>query len=166
MNHVLVRPDTFATFTTEARAQGISLTAYLLSQQPGSFLTMPPAQKIREMKLPEMAVHNLVAHWKPTLEETRAAILELVRKVSVHVGTIHSFKGRQARTVFLVGMSAACMPAKKTGEELEAERRLFYVGITRTEETLFISAPREFCPPFGRSEAAPAPSPFIREAGL
>jgi DNA helicase-2/ATP-dependent DNA helicase PcrA len=58
--------------------------------------------------------------------------------------TVHAAKGLEFRDIFVVGMEEELFPsAYVTGErELEEERRLFYVAITRAQEQCFISFAR------------------------
>ncbi|MBP1665063.1 MAG: ATP-dependent helicase PcrA, partial [Bacteroidetes bacterium] len=55
--------------------------------------------------------------------------------------TIHAAKGLEFKTVFIVGLEEELFPSPfaETPRELEEERRLFYVAITRAEEQCFIS---------------------------
>ena len=56
--------------------------------------------------------------------------------------TVHASKGLEFRAVFIVGMEEDLFPSPFTvanERELEEERRLFYVAITRAEERCFIS---------------------------
>ena len=65
---------------------------------------------------------------------------------SVTLMTLHSAKGLEVPVVFLVGMEEGIFPGYKSiGEpkELEEERRLCYVGITRAKQNLFISCARQ-----------------------
>lgn len=78
--------------------------------------------------------------------------------------TIHSSKGLEFKHVFLVGLEENLFPSQMsitTRADLEEERRLFYVALTRAEQTCTISyANSRFV--FGRLETA-EPSRFITE---
>ena len=63
-------------------------------------------------------------------------------KDAVKLMTIHSAKGLEFRSVFVVGMEERLFPSFMSlysREDLEEERRLFYVAITRAEQQLTIS---------------------------
>ena len=65
---------------------------------------------------------------------------------SVTLMTLHSAKGLEFPVVFLVGMEEGIFPGYKSiGEpqELEEERRLCYVGITRAKENLFLTCSKQ-----------------------
>ncbi|MDA8351647.1 MAG: DNA helicase PcrA [Firmicutes bacterium] len=83
---------------------------------------------------------------------------------SVTLMTLHSAKGLEFPYVFLVGMEEGIFPHNRTlddPEELEEERRLAYVGITRAEERLYLSRARTRML-FGQTNANP-PSTFLQE---
>lgn len=78
--------------------------------------------------------------------------------------TLHSAKGLEFPTVFLVGMEEGIFPHARTlmeESEIEEERRLCYVGITRAEQHLFLTNAR-MRTIYGRSQYYPA-SRFLQE---
>ena len=60
----------------------------------------------------------------------------------VSLMTLHLSKGLEFKNVFIVGLEEDLFPSAlsyNTRSELEEERRLFYVGITRAKENLYLS---------------------------
>ena len=56
--------------------------------------------------------------------------------------TLHAVKGLEFRVVFITGLEEGLFPLSRcldNPDELEEERRLFYVGMTRAKERLFLS---------------------------
>ena len=65
---------------------------------------------------------------------------------SVTLMTLHSAKGLEFPTVFLVGMEEGIFPGYQSMQEpkeLEEERRLCYVGVTRAKENLFLTCAKQ-----------------------
>ena len=108
-------------------------------------------------------------------EEALAAFLEKVSLVSdideldekvdaVTLITLHQAKGLEFPVVFIVGLEEGILPHRKSfddPEQMEEERRLCYVGITRAKERLYLlrSYRRSL---FGGSTANP-PSRFLQD---
>lgn len=60
---------------------------------------------------------------------------------AVTLMTIHQAKGLEYKTVFLVSLNEGILPNKtKLDTNLEEERRIFYVGITRAKERLILTS--------------------------
>lgn len=83
---------------------------------------------------------------------------------AVTLMTLHSAKGLEFPVVFLAGMEEGIFPHARTlmdEEEIEEERRLCYVGITRAEKYLFMSNAR-MRTIYGHTVSYP-PSRFLQE---
>ncbi|NIK79309.1 DNA helicase-2/ATP-dependent DNA helicase PcrA [Paenibacillus castaneae] len=85
-------------------------------------------------------------------------------KDSVTLMTMHSAKGLEFPVVFIIGMEESVFPHSRAladNEELEEERRLAYVGITRAEKRLYLTCAR-MRTLFGRTSSN-MPSRFLQE---
>jgi DNA helicase-2/ATP-dependent DNA helicase PcrA len=85
-------------------------------------------------------------------------------KDAVVLMTMHSAKGLEFPVVFIIGMEESIFPHSRAltdNEELEEERRLAYVGITRAEKRLYLTCAR-MRTLFGRT-ASNSPSRFLQE---
>ena len=84
--------------------------------------------------------------------------------MKVTLMTIHSAKGLEFKNVFVVGLEENLFPSPMAGDsykQLEEERRLFYVAITRAEEHCFLSfAKTRF--KYGKMEFS-SPSRFLKD---
>ncbi len=77
--------------------------------------------------------------------------------------TIHAAKGLEFDTVFLVGLEEGLFPLQRAAiepDQLEEERRLFYVGATRAKKKIYLSSASTR---FRFGEVESIPSRFIRE---
>ncbi len=90
-------------------------------------------------KEPEANLADLVN--KLTLLDTLDRDEDNDRNNQVHLMTLHACKGLEFPHVFLVGMEENLLPHRSSIEEdnIEEERRLAYVGITRAQRSLTIS---------------------------
>jgi superfamily I DNA/RNA helicase len=85
------------------------------------------------------------------------------RANAVTLSTLHTAKGLEFRVVFITGVEEGLVPLTVTRDDvdIEEERRLFYVGMTRAKnELLFLHARNRFL--YGQ-RTAPSPSPFLAE---
>jgi len=84
---------------------------------------------------------------------------------SVHLMTIHAAKGLEYDNVFLAGVEDGLIPHQRSTEEnngnVEEERRLFYVAITRARQRLFMTSCRRRH--IQNETVESSPSPFLEE---
>jgi DNA helicase II / ATP-dependent DNA helicase PcrA len=84
---------------------------------------------------------------------------------SVHLMTIHAAKGLEYDNVFLAGVEEGILPHQRSVDEndgnVEEERRLFYVAITRARQRLFMTSCRRRQVQNETIESSP--SPFLNE---
>lgn len=96
--------------------------------------------------------------------ERTAAMERSEDKEYLVLSTIHQAKGLEWKNVFVIGLIDGQFPHYKSRarrDELEEERRLFYVAITRAKERLFLTYPLTNMGSFG--VAIHQPSLFVRE---
>ena len=82
------------------------------------------------------------------------------QRTGVALMTMHGAKGLEFQAVFLPTLVEGVVPHEKGLEQIEEERRLFYVAMTRAGEKLCLSAVRK------RYEKERTPSRFLAEMGL
>ncbi len=84
----------------------------------------------------------------------------------VNLATVHSAKGLEYKVVFIVGMEEGIFPISRAESkaDIEEERRLFYVAITRAKERLYITRTRSRYL-YGKIKDS-IPSRFLSEIGF
>ena len=126
-------------------------------------------ENVKELK------SSILAYVENAVEPTLAGFLEEIALYTdleeyndsddaVVMMTMHSAKGLEFPNVFLVGFEDGLFPGMRAigdRDEMEEERRLCYVAITRAKERLFISHARQRML-YGRTASAMA-SRFLRE---
>ncbi|MGH9948701.1 MAG: ATP-dependent helicase [Pyrinomonadaceae bacterium] len=111
---------------------------------------------------PELGLRDFIDHAALTADTDK-----FDRNASVTLMTVHSAKGLEFPVVFLVGLEDGIFPHSRSindAAELEEERRLAYVAITRAEKLLYLthSMRRRV---YGE-EIAAEPSQFLNELPL
>jgi ATP-dependent DNA helicase Rep len=82
----------------------------------------------------------------PDLEEILRKILLMDRleqksqhETNITLATIHAVKGLEFDEVYIFGCNEGVLPHKESGENVEEERRLLYVAMTRAKKRLVLS---------------------------
>ena len=91
-------------------------------------------------------IEEWFAHIEKYTEELRLqAVTRTENRNAVSLMTFHAAKGLEYDTVFIIGANEDATPYKKAElpEEMEEERRMFYVAMTRAKKHLTISYVRE-----------------------
>lgn len=83
---------------------------------------------------------------------------------AIKLMTVHSAKGMEFRAVFVCGMNEGALPSRRSAnpDDIEEERRLAYVALTRARNVLFMSDAEGF----GHDNVSKTTSRFVYEIGL
>lgn len=127
-------------------------------------------------------VYQLVIDIKEKIKQTPDLTLSMYLKTAslatdtdapehddrVVITTVHSAKGLEFKNVFIVGLEEGLFPISRSfnrAEDLEEERRLLYVAITRSMQFLHLSfSTRRMM--WGKEEIICKPSRFLKEMGF
>jgi DNA helicase-2/ATP-dependent DNA helicase PcrA len=153
--------------TSELMEELFQSTSYLQMYNPDDEEDYERLENIRELKSVAVTYPKLVEF----LEQVALVESEYFEgerkkgnKDGVRLMTLHQAKGLEFSHVFIIGLEEGILPHSRSIDniyELEEERRLFYVGITRAKKKLYITyARRRFI--FGRRGDS-AKSRFIDE---
>ncbi|MGH8907060.1 MAG: ATP-dependent helicase [Egibacteraceae bacterium] len=112
---------------------------------------------------PAIALPELVAQLRQRAAVTHQTTAE---KGAVTLLTLHRAKGTEFDAMFLVALEEGLLPIShaKTDQEVEEERRLLYVGVTRARRDLWLSWARSR-PGWGGRPQARRPSRFLYNLG-
>ena len=135
-------------------------------------------------KLCKFKVHSLesflqsIERWEENPYNEKINIYEYLNRITllgknedegdggeVALMTIHAAKGLEFPVVFIAGVETGLIPHERSLEEdagnIEEERRLFYVAVTRARNKLFLTCCKKRRTSSGAKERSP--SPFIEE---
>lgn len=155
----MLRDDLENTSTTTLMEKIFEETGYLDQFNPMETEDFDRLENIKELKsvaynfpkLPEFLEQVALVESEYSQHEK-----EVDEKKKISLMTLHQAKGLEFDSVYVVGLEEGLLPHARSMDDqfqLEEERRLFYVGITRARKTLYItSARRRFI--FGRSGPA------------
>ncbi|MEV6629463.1 ATP-dependent DNA helicase UvrD2 [Actinoplanes sp. NPDC051470] len=119
-----------------AREQWEALAALVALAE--DFAKAPAIQQVGEAVAIQRdpSLTDFVAELARRAEQQHAPTVE-----GVTLASLHSAKGLEWDAVFLVGLSDGTLPTTyaKTNEQVEEERRLLYVGVTRARQWLWLS---------------------------
>lgn len=104
--------------------------------------------------------HDRALYFKKEFKKTYMAISNPDNEITIT--TLHQAKGLEFKVVIILGLEKGLLPANKENriQELEEERRLFFVGMTRAKETLIMTSIK-----YSHDLTHYKPSIFLRESG-
>ena len=97
--------------------------------------------------------------------DAEAAPNQTADREAVNLSTVHQAKGLEFHTVFVIWLTDGMFPSSRSMDErkdLEEERRLFYVAITRAKDELYLSYPHMRLTG-GYGDVFQRPSRFLKE---
>ena len=132
--------ETAETFTPSAALRHV--VKHGLGNYFGEAMTLSVESAIGELqKFPTIAAF---LEQVQSVKGQLAKIKELAAKAkdAVMLSTIHAAKGMEWQLVFLIGLLDGVLPSNCNGSDIDEEKRLLYVGITRAKQRLYLSYPR------------------------
>ncbi|OGK24336.1 hypothetical protein A3C24_02235 [Candidatus Roizmanbacteria bacterium RIFCSPHIGHO2_02_FULL_37_24] len=141
--------------TDELIKMTLDSTGYLLlydENDPQDFARLENIKELRSVAVRFPNVHEFLQQVALVESEYSESEKSKKNKNGVRMMTLHQAKGLEFPYVFIIGVEEGLLPHSRSLydlHELEEERRLLYVGITRAEKKLYLThAQRRFM--FGR----------------
>lgn len=131
--------------TNELMEEIFNTTGYLDLYNPHNEEDYARLENIKELRSVAETYPHLVDFLQQiALVESEYSENEKIGKIKhgVRLMTLHQAKGLEFPYVFIIGVEEGILPHSRSLDDiyaLEEERRLFYVGITRAQEKLFIT---------------------------
>ncbi|MAG59374.1 ATP-dependent DNA helicase PcrA [Candidatus Woesebacteria bacterium] len=133
--------------TLEILDETTSTTGYLELYDPENEEDIARLENVKELRSVATEFPNLPDFLEQvalveTIQNSKGAPFAARDNEAVTLMTAHSAKGLEFSSVFIVGLEEGLFPHSRSlmdAEELEEERRLSYVGITRAKERLYLS---------------------------
>ena len=146
---------------------GVGYDEYLKDYASYRKLKVQDLYEVLEELADQAKGYKTFDEWFAHIREYTESLKEQAKKQSaekkgVVISTLHSIKGLEFDKVFIMDVNEGSIPYHKAVSEsdIEEERRLFYVGMTRAREELQLLLVKE------RHEKRLEPSRFLRESGL
>ena len=146
---------------------GVGYDEYLKDYASYRKLKVQDLYEVLEELADQAKGYKTFDEWFAHIREYTENLKEQAKKQSaekkgVVISTLHSIKGLEFDKVFIMDVNEGSIPYHKAVSEsdIEEERRLFYVGMTRAREELQLLLVKE------RHEKKLEPSRFLKESGL
>lgn len=150
MNQIGYRQYVNQSYKNAQAADGRWLSVIILGRiLDGMFKRHGRTQKTFEMFVDSMELRD-------TGEDDAAQTVDEVQMM-----TLHACKGLEFPLVFLLGVEEDLLPHARLGQNVDEERRLFYVGVTRAQKHLILSRVQQR-KRYGKLQTV-APSRFLVE---
>ncbi len=124
--------------------QGVGYDDYLIEYSSDKNIDYNELKEILDTVEERAKEYHSFAEWFDYIEEYTAMLKESKKnddhRDAVMLLTMHGSKGLEYETVFIINANEGYTPHKKshTDEEIEEERRMFYVAMTRAKRHLYI----------------------------
>lgn len=133
--------------TIEVMDKAIEAIDYLSLYDPKDEEDIGRLENIKELRSVAIEFPNLSSFLENVtlVEQEELSDKSKDSKNSVTLMTLHSAKGLEFPYVFMIGMEEGIFPHSRSlmeKDEIEEERRLCYVGITRAKEKLYLTYAR------------------------
>jgi DNA helicase-2/ATP-dependent DNA helicase PcrA len=146
--------------------RGIGYDDYLADYAEYRRINKEDLYEVADELLSSAKGYQTLEEWYDHIEDYRAELERQAkerkeRRDGIMLATLHSAKGLEFERVYLIDACEGIMPYKKAQlqPDIEEERRLFYVGMTRASRELTICSVKML------HNREMEPSRFIREAG-